>query len=73
MKLWALCESETGYLCHAFVHAGDPPGNHLHGPITRVIIHLLEKAGCTGQKYHLWTDNYFTRNIFTCFTFLTFK
>jgi len=59
IKIWALCESTTGYLVAAFVAAGTVPG--MLNPTANVVVKLLQDADCCGQYHHLWTDNLFSR------------
>ena len=76
VKVWALCESLSGYCCQFQKYTGKIDGASEHGLSYRVVFDLMSQY--LDKGYHLYFDNFYTRlklvkdllsrNIFPCGT-----
>ena len=62
IKLWCLCESDSGYTCHFEVYKGaaDPRDGGAEGMTFNLCVRLLREANLLRLGYHLGLDNYFS-------------
>ncbi|CAC5385904.1 unnamed protein product [Mytilus coruscus] len=58
-KIWALADSNTGYICYTDVYTGktDRPQGQLG---EHVVKKCIEGADIVGQGYHVYVDNFFS-------------
>ncbi|CAG2239267.1 UBP15 [Mytilus edulis] len=59
IKLWALAESDTGYMSFCKIYQGKTDRTHV-GLASTVVISCLEGANLSRQGYHVYMDNYFS-------------
>ncbi|CAC5395945.1 unnamed protein product [Mytilus coruscus] len=59
IKLWALAESDTGYMSYCEIYQGKTDRTHV-GLASTVVISCLEGANLSRQGYHVYMDNYFS-------------
>ena len=59
VKLWALAESESGYVVSFDVYTGKTDRTQT-SLSTGVVLLLLTRSRLTGQGYHLYMDNFYT-------------
>lgn len=59
IKIWALADSNTGYICYTDVYTGktDRPQGQLG---EHVVKKCIEGADIVGQGYHVYVDNFFS-------------
>ena len=76
IKIWALCESLTGYCLQFQIYTGKEADKAEKGLCTRVVLDLMEKY--LDRNYHVAFDNFYTsyalvhklllRKIWSCIT-----
>ena len=59
VKLWALCESISGYCCQFQIYTGKSDGPSEHGLSHRVVFDLMSQY--LDKGYRLYFDNFYTR------------
>ena len=58
LKIWALCESLTGYCLWFQIYTGKEAGKAEKELCARVVLDLMEKY--LGRNYHVYFDNFYT-------------
>lgn len=58
VKIWSLCESESGYMANFQVYTGRVAGGSEHGLGHRVVTELTEHL--RGSNIQVYMDNFYT-------------
>ena len=66
VKLWALCETTSGYCLCFQLYKGKSDTGQEHGLAYRVVMDLMD--GYTNNNHHLYVDNFYAKSTFCCGT-----